>query len=189
MGFRDIKLFNLALLARQAWLLPHEPDSISARILKVVYYPTCDFLEAELGKNPSQVWRSIFEGRDTLKLGLIRRIGRGNDTNIWLDNWIPRDFKLRPVCSKTSNPPQNVSELINYTSASWNAELLDENFFAMDKEAILNIPLSSRAHADFWSWHYEKKGVISVRSAYRLLASTKKQRTEWLEHTPGHSSS
>lgn len=86
MGFRDIELFNLALLARQAWRLLQEPNSLSARILKSVYYPSCSVLEAELGKYPSQVWRSILEGRDTLKLGIIKRIGTGDDTNIWHDN-------------------------------------------------------------------------------------------------------
>ena len=86
MGFRDIKLFNLALLARQAWRLLQDPDSLSARILKAVYYPTCTVLEAELGSNPSQVWRSIHERCDTLKLGIIKRIGTGSETSIWHDN-------------------------------------------------------------------------------------------------------
>ena len=83
MGFRDIEFFNLALLARQAWRLLQEPNSLSARILKSVYYPASSILEAEVGKNPSQVWRSIVEGRDMLKLGLVKRIGSGEDTHIW----------------------------------------------------------------------------------------------------------
>ena len=86
MGFRNIELFNLALLARQAWQLLTEPSTLSARILKAVYYPASTMLEAEVGKNPSQVWCSIVEGRDSLKLGLIKRIGSGNETNIWSDN-------------------------------------------------------------------------------------------------------
>ena len=53
LGFRDMELFNLALLARQSWKLLNEPDTLSARLLKAVYYPDTTILEAELGHHPS----------------------------------------------------------------------------------------------------------------------------------------
>ena len=77
LGFRDIELFNLAMLARQAWRILQNPEALSARILKAIYFPQADFLEAELGSHPSQVWRAIFEGRNAMKQCLIRRIGIG----------------------------------------------------------------------------------------------------------------
>jgi hypothetical protein len=97
LGFRDIELFNLALLAKQAWRLVQEPTSLSARILKAVYFPNGGFLDAELGASPSKIWQSILDGRSVLNLGMIKRIGNGEDTEIWGSNWIPRDGHLQVI--------------------------------------------------------------------------------------------
>lgn len=59
LGFKDFELFNLAMLARQAWRLFQNPETLSARVLKSIYYPNSDILEANLGGHPSQVWREI----------------------------------------------------------------------------------------------------------------------------------
>ena len=82
LGFRDIELFNLALLARQAWRILQEPTSLSARILKVVYFPKSEFLNVEIVSSPSRIWRAIVDGKDMLKQGLIQRIGTGEDTDV-----------------------------------------------------------------------------------------------------------
>jgi hypothetical protein len=97
LGFRDIELFNLALLAKQVCRLLQEPSSLSARILKAICFPNGDFLEAELGSSPSKIWRSIFDGREVLAHGIIKRIGTVEETSIWETNWLPRDGLLRPV--------------------------------------------------------------------------------------------
>jgi hypothetical protein len=181
MGFRDIELFNLAMLARQAWRILQNPEELSSRILKAVYFPNSDFLEAPLGSSTSQVWRAIVEGRDVMKQGLIRRIGTGENTNAWNHNWLPRDFMLRPLASLKQDPPLPVSDFINIVEATWKVDQLRQFFLPMDVEAICSIPLCTRRMDDFWAWHYEKSGVLSVRSAYRLLIQTKKRREDWLE--------
>ena len=105
LGFWDTELFNLALLAKQACQLLHDDSSLSARVLKAVYFPDTDFLAAEIGPSPSRIWRSIVEGREVLKGGLIRWIGTGSSTNIWLMDWLLMLELRRPVPCNRENPP------------------------------------------------------------------------------------
>lgn len=53
LGFRDLTLFNKALLAKQVWRVIENPDSLLARFLKARYFKHVDIMEASLGNNPS----------------------------------------------------------------------------------------------------------------------------------------
>ena len=118
LSFKDIEVFNLALLSRQAWRCLTEPRSLSSRSLTAAYYPTSSIFEVELGSNPSRIWRSIIDGRDVLKLGAIMQIGDGRLTNIWQPNWIPCSGMMRPITSRIPMPPTTVSELITVATAT-----------------------------------------------------------------------
>ena len=56
MGFIDIHAFNLAVLAKQAWRLNQDTQSLFFRVYKARYFPNCSFMKAALGHNPSFVW-------------------------------------------------------------------------------------------------------------------------------------
>ena len=45
LGFRDMRAFNQALLAKQAWRLIDNPHSLVARLLQAKYYPSVGCLE------------------------------------------------------------------------------------------------------------------------------------------------
>jgi hypothetical protein len=59
MGFRDLEVFNKALLAKQGWRLLKAPNSLCAKIMQEKYFPCGDFLSARLGRRPSYAWRSM----------------------------------------------------------------------------------------------------------------------------------
>lgn len=97
MGFRDMEVFNDAMLAKQAWRLLEYPNSLCARVLKGRYYPNGEFLSANCLASASRTWKAIICGHEILKTGLIRRIGDGTKTEIWHDNWIEGTRSMGPI--------------------------------------------------------------------------------------------
>lgn len=170
LGFRDLELFNDAMLAKQAWRLLENPQSLCARVLKGRYYPTGDILSAGCPAEASRTWKAIICGCDVLRRGLIRRIGDGMKTEVWHDNWIEGTISMRPLGSRADNSIQLVADLIDPVSGQWLEEVIRETFYAPDAEAILAMPRPRCVQEDFWAWAWDSRGVYSVKSAYRVMA-------------------
>ena len=62
-------------------------------MLKSLYFPTGDFINAKKGHRASWCWSSILVGRDLLKDDLIWDIDNGAFVRIWDDHWVP-DIKF-----------------------------------------------------------------------------------------------
>ena len=90
MGFKKLKEFNLALLAKQGWRLQQGYDSLVYKLLKAKYFPTIEFSQAILGTNPSFTWRSIMVAQPLIKYGLRWRLGNGERIRILGDKWLPK---------------------------------------------------------------------------------------------------
>ena len=104
MGFRDLRIFNQALLARRAWRLLQFPDSLAARILKARYYPNGHLIDAVFfSGNTSPTWRAVEYGLELLKRGIICRVRNGSSIHIWCDQWIPREVSLSVIGKKRRN--------------------------------------------------------------------------------------
>jgi len=88
MGYRDLHLFNLAMLAQQGWRLIVELDSLCAQVLRAKYYPNGDLLGVKEKSGISYSWRSLICGLKALNDGLIWQVGDGTNINIWTDPWI-----------------------------------------------------------------------------------------------------
>jgi hypothetical protein len=51
---------------------------------------------------------------------------------------------------------------------TWKEDLIRNIFPSYDAEEILRIRLPHSREEDYIAWHFEKSGIFSVRSAYRL---------------------
>jgi hypothetical protein len=114
MGFRDLKLFNLALLRKHAWRLMIDPNTLCSRVLNGCYYPNSDFLQATLPNNSSATWRAIVVGIEALQLGLIKRIGDGSSVSVWNDNWIAGTRAMWPSVQIGSAEINTVAYLMDH---------------------------------------------------------------------------
>ena len=89
MGFRDIHAFNLAMLAKQAWRLNQDTQSLFFRVYKAQYFPNCSFMEVALGHNPSFMWRSLLEARELIRAETMWKVGDGKSIKIDDHRWLP----------------------------------------------------------------------------------------------------
>ncbi|KAG2568194.1 hypothetical protein PVAP13_7NG300424, partial [Panicum virgatum] len=88
LGFRDLKLFNQALLGRQAWRLVDRPQSLCARVLRAKYYPTGNLFDTAFPANQSPTRKAIVHGLELVKKGVCWKIGSGENVRIWRDPWL-----------------------------------------------------------------------------------------------------
>ena len=77
LGYRDLHLFNLAMLARQAWRIVMNPDSLCAMLLMAKYCLDGDLMKVREGPDISYSWWSIVRGIQALKESIIWRMGNG----------------------------------------------------------------------------------------------------------------
>jgi hypothetical protein len=172
-GFRDLRVFNQALLARQAWRLLKFPNSLCARFIKAKYYPSGDLLDTAFIQQQSQSWQGVLQGLELLKKGIIWRIGDGSKVKIFRDNWLPRLNALKVEGRRGNSRKRWVADIISHESRFWNEAAVHECSHPQDAEVIFGIKLSARVTEDFLAWHGESNGLFSVFSAYRIGMATK----------------
>lgn len=167
MGFKDLAVFNDALLGRQAWRLVHKEGSLLERVMKAKYYLNSVFLDAFVVYNGSFSWRSVWSSKSLLKEGLIWRIGNGSSVNVWKDPWVADD-EGSFVTSSAVEGITNVSDLVDLSTMEWDAELIASVFNARDQKCILSIPLSLRGPKDILTWAFSNDGLYSIKTSYML---------------------
>ena len=77
------------------------------RVYKSRYFPTCTFMEAGLGNNPSYVWQSLLAARELIREGSIWQVGDGRTIEV---------STHKPVFIGEPRPNLMVSELIDENS-------------------------------------------------------------------------
>ncbi|KAL5557467.1 hypothetical protein UlMin_039703 [Ulmus minor] len=101
MGFKDLSVFNQALLGKQVWRIIQKPQSLIAQVLKAKYFPFSSIWEAKALSNASHMWKSVFWGRNLVAPSMRWRVGDGSDISIYHSRWIPLPWNFKVISPRT----------------------------------------------------------------------------------------
>ena len=140
LGYRDLHLFNLAMLAWQGWRILQNPDSLCAQLLRAKYVTNGSLMQASEGPGISYTWRSIVCGFQALQKGLIWWIGDGMQIKIWEDPWISNGITRRPITPWGQTVLTWVADLLHPDTGSWDEDQVRDVFWEEDVRYILATP-------------------------------------------------
>lgn len=140
MGFRDLQAFNLALLAKQGWKFIEEPSSLVTRVFQAKYFPQVDFIDANLGHNPSYCWHSLWCSQSLLKEGLRWRISDGSKINIWRQPWLRDEVKCLQSAPMAGSDTMTMKDLRTSDLQDLTMDLLHALLTPADLERVLKVP-------------------------------------------------
>ena len=141
MGFRDLHSFNIAMLSKQAWRSIEDTHSLFYKVYKARYFPNGSFMTAEVGSNPSFVWRSLLAARDILVAGSYWRVGvrDGRTIGVFTHKWLSH----APIPLNVVSYKLWVCDLIDEDTRQWDRGKLQAIFTDRTRQEILNIPLTN----------------------------------------------
>ncbi|TXG66305.1 hypothetical protein EZV62_007580 [Acer yangbiense] len=160
------------MLAKQCWCLIKWPDYLAARVIKDRYFPTIDFLHVGSYVSRSFVWKSFLWGRELLEAGSRCRVEVKSSVSIYSDRWVPRPNSFKIQSTSIFGSDATIRSVIT-PSNCWDIPRIRSVFSLEEVEAILSILLSAYQLGDSLLWYFEKYGVYSIRSGYKLGKSIK----------------
>lgn len=106
MGFRELSLFNEALLAKQTWRLLHNKNSLFCGVFKSRFFPNGSIMDANEGRGGSYAWKSILPAVPSkIKNFLWRACRNALPTNA---NLVRSCVLTNPRCCVYNNNEENV---------------------------------------------------------------------------------
>ena len=120
-----------------------------------------------------------------LKNGCCWRVGNGYSVRAQEDRWIPNHPTNKVLyLANEETDGMLVADLLDPELHCWRRELINSLFHTDVAKAICKIPLSHRHVPDILLWMYNKNGMFSVKSAYRVAVQIQKGE-EWTENSSG----
>ncbi|XP_058784493.1 uncharacterized protein LOC131659300 [Vicia villosa] len=160
----------MAMVEKQGWFLMNNTQALVSRFFKARYFPKTTFLDANLGYNPSFVWRSIWKAREVLTFGCRWSIGDGSQIKVMNEPCIQgkaEDCMHLPQQQGIYNLV--VKDLMLPNVKQWNMGVIRNLFDCVGAEEIISVPLVEDVTEDRLVWKEEKDGEYLMSMSMSML--------------------
>ena len=167
LGFRDLKAMNQSLLAKTAWCIYKQPQSLLSQVLLGKYCPNQDFWRCSASAHSSWGWKGIIWGKQLLKDRVKWKIGDGCQVDMFTEHWIP-NYPNPYMAPNSHRVAANlkVCHLFNPITKKWREPLLRSLFPSHIVADIQSIHIPAVAQPDSRIWPFTRSGEYSVKTGY-----------------------
>ncbi|XP_028063697.1 uncharacterized protein LOC114266935 [Camellia sinensis] len=125
LGLKSLEVWNMAAITKHIWFLFSGGEmSMWCQWVKSYLLKGKSFWKAKVPNNSSWLWRKILALRDKISPLIIHKIGRGDSTLLWYDNWPPlgplwKKFGDKILYNSSLNSETKVNQIVDGGSWKW----------------------------------------------------------------------
>ncbi|KAL4282980.1 hypothetical protein GQ457_16G018030 [Hibiscus cannabinus] len=142
-GFKDLHLFNIALLGKQIWRLLSVQGSLLYRTLRAKYFPDGDLLSASAPTRSSFAWKGLHRAMLRLRDGFFWTLGIDSQVRLFRDRLGGfSHVTLVGGYVDREEIPLHCREFMVPRQARWDHSKLLAHLSPGDVDSILEVPIS-----------------------------------------------
>ena len=186
LGLKDIRTFNLALLAKWKWILFQHHGQLWARVLESKYGGWRSLDTTSRATNDSIWWRDLKmallhsqEGQN-LQNRTLWRVGCGDRIKFWEDRWVSGEETLSAKYPRlyliSCQQNQFIRQMGDHKGTEWEWEFtwrrpLFDNEISTAVSFLREVEGKTiqQHRSDEWVWKADPSDIYSVQSAYNML--------------------
>lgn len=172
LGIRRTTEVNQALIAKLAWKMITEKESLWVRLLNGKYLKGRNFWQVGASGNSSWIWKSIVRTREVLKVEMCYQVGLGQEILLQSDPWVLLVPGFIPCLREEGDGLPSgtaVRELLLDDGCSWNSAEVRRVFSQASANEILKVKVAGAGVKDKLFWTSEASGDFFVKSMHRAL--------------------
>ncbi|XP_026416236.1 uncharacterized protein LOC113311639 [Papaver somniferum] len=165
LGFRDLQIFNRALLAKSAWRICTDQTSICSKYPQAKYFPNGDMFNLKKCSSTTWSWTSISSELNFIQKYSIWSISNGHSILIWKHNWVQGlDVPPTPrIGAIDAEQYKYVFHLFTPDNKRWNSALI----LSLFEDSTMRLILSMSVYPQ----HEDKMDILPTRDkiTYAIL--------------------